>query len=88
MKVFDAPWMSMGVEDMENGPNPFRDIEEWSTGTGTAMQGSCASCFVGVGSGMVPRDESGNCTCANGTSIARRDAPDSDVSNNDSEEPS
>ena len=60
--------------DIKDGPNPFRDIEGWSTYS-TIVE-SCPSCFVTAGSRITPRDSNENCTCTNSSSIAPRDAPE------------
>ena len=51
----------------EDGPNPFRDIASLPMSEET-----CTSCFT-FGSGVLPRDAGGNCTCVNISSITPRD---------------
>ena len=57
-----APW-----NVQEDGPNPFRDIASF-----LRMGEMCTSCFIS-GSGVLPRDEGGNCSCVKGSSITPRD---------------
>ncbi len=60
-----APWKV--AWNVEEGPNPFRDLA-----TRPLNGGTCNSCFI-FGSSVLPRDGGGNCSCVNSSSITPRD---------------
>ena len=67
LDLSDAPWNVQGI-----GPNPFADVVSFPLTGGT-----CTICSIS-GSSVLPRDEEGNCSCVNSSSITPRDGVSTD----------